>query len=125
MSDSSFGEIAGSAANGLVYASAYHAGDPSTAAFTEAYKTAYGHDPVNDSTGTAMALYALRDVWEKLGPDTSGEALRDAVRNTVLDTPAGKTGWDANGDLKVSSGIVGKWEDDKAVTTNRVTFNSP
>jgi branched-chain amino acid transport system substrate-binding protein len=123
-SEVQFRQIAGDAANGVVYSSSYTSGDASTADFTKAYRTAYGIDPNANVIGATLAMYALWDVFQK-SPDISGDALRDAIRALKLKTPAGFVEWNASGDLRHSFGVLVTVKDGAPVTMEHVELEAP
>ncbi len=113
-------KVAGSAAEGMVLVGAYMTDDPTTLDMTNIYRDAYHRDPTIIVSTTVIEMYALEDIFHRLGPDLKGTALRDALRAEDLKTPGGMAAWAANGDPRQNYGILVQVKDGHFKTLKRV-----
>ena len=113
-------DAAGKSVDGVRYVARFDPNDAATANFTAAFKKANGFDPAEPALGAYLAMRALLDALNRVGPDTKGSALRDALRSENLDTAAGKAAWTSSGDLKSPVAIEGSYQGDSRVIAKRV-----
>ena len=70
---------------------------PGAAEFTEAFEEAYDVAPQYHSAETYAALFVVADAIERAGTADDPEAIRDALRETDMDTVFGPVKFDENG----------------------------
>jgi branched-chain amino acid transport system substrate-binding protein len=115
-----FSEPAGEAAEGVRFAVRSLPQDPLTKAFSDEFQAEFSV-PTDGAEPAYMAMLAIMDSLERAGPDATGAALRDSLRQTDLDTKAGHVSFDANGDLKAPRVLLGAFKDGEPVLERAVT----
>jgi branched-chain amino acid transport system substrate-binding protein len=102
------------AGEGVVFATNFILGDSQTQEFTDAYRDEFDSDPTDVVASNYLVMATLIDALSRAGFDASGAELRDAVRETDLDTPLGHVSFDERGDVNDPRILIGTVTDGEA-----------
>jgi branched-chain amino acid transport system substrate-binding protein len=105
----------GPAAEGLLGTTSWQPGvfvaaaDAESRAFTDAYRSRFGEEPVPLSMhgyAAARALFAAMALAARDGQAPAGAALRDALARVDVETPLGRIQFDASGDPRFYERVI-------------------
>lgn len=116
-SDSTFLQAAGSAAEGVVFATSFLPDWSSGArSFANVWQQKFGYPPNMDSVGMYQAAVVTIKALEKAGGAVSSSAVNSAFTGLVVTgLPEGTVSFTSTGDLANPLVLVGKWQNNKTV----------
>lgn len=106
-----FLDVAGSAAEGTVFSTNFVVTDPDVSDFVARYEDRYGSAPNHAVPSAYLITVGLLTALDSVGGDASSEDLRDALRDTTLQTEFGDIRFDENGDLVEPRVLIAVIED--------------
>jgi branched-chain amino acid transport system substrate-binding protein len=102
-----YSKLAGPAAKGVIYATHWSPtyDTPANKKFMDDFQAEFGHAPDLYATEAYTAALVAAEAIKKAG-STDGQAIRDALAATDLETPMGKISFDEKGDPTYSTFLV-------------------
>ena len=85
--------------------------DPEVQSFIDRFNEAEGFENFTDINSFYNAYVVLLDALKRAGPNPTGEQIRDALRETDVDTIFGRVRFDENGVLRDPRIVIGQWQD--------------
>lgn len=110
-SDGTFLKAAGSAAEGVVFATSFLPGwSPSAKSFAKKWQDEFGYPPNMDSVGMYQAAVVTIKALQKAGADASPDQVNSALKGLqVSGLPEGSVSFTSTGDLAHPLVLVGQW----------------
>jgi branched-chain amino acid transport system substrate-binding protein len=110
-SDGTFLKAAGSAAEGVTFATSFLPGwSPSAKSFAKKWQDEFGYPPNMDSVGMYQAAVVTIKALQKAGAGASADQVNSALKGLqVSGLPEGSVSFTATGDLAHPLVLVGQW----------------